>query len=114
MERNARYFMVGLFVIVTTLAGFLFAGLFYKQQPRQQFAQYELHFNTSVEGLSQGSEVRYLGVKVGDVREVFLLADSAGVGVRIRIAANTPVNNATVATLRQQGLTGVTFVHLFQ
>lgn len=114
MERNARYFAVGLFVIVTTLAGFLFAGLFYQQQPRQQFSQYELQFRTSVEGLTQGSEVRYLGVKVGEVREVFLLPDSTGVGVRIRIAANTPINSATVATLRQQGLTGVTFVHLFQ
>lgn len=114
MERNARYFAVGLFVIVTTLAGFLLAGLFYQQQPRQQFTQYELQFRTSVEGLTQGSEVRYLGVKVGEVREVFLLPDSSGVGVRIRIAANAPINSATVATLRQQGLTGVTFVHLFQ
>lgn len=114
MERNARYFAVGLFVVLTLLAGFWFAGLFYQRQPHQQTALYELHFTSSVEGLAQGSEVRYLGVKVGEVSEVFLLPAARGVGVRIRIAAHTPVDGATVATLRQQGLTGVPFVHLFQ
>lgn len=113
MERDAHYFVVGLFVIVVALAGFLFAGLFYNHSPATTVARYDIHFDTSVEGLEKGSEVRYMGVKVGEVTDVFLLPGTAAkVGVRVRVGADTPVSAITVATLRQQGLTGLPFINL--
>ncbi|SEB09191.1 phospholipid/cholesterol/gamma-HCH transport system substrate-binding protein [Thiothrix caldifontis] len=114
MERDAHYFLVGLFVIVMAVAGFFFAGLFY-DKPSTATAVYDIHFDTPVEGLEKGSEVRYMGIKMGEVSEVFLLPDNpVRVGVRIKLEVRTPVNAATVATLRQQGLTGVPFVSLAQ
>lgn len=115
MERDAHYFVVGLFVIVVAVAGFLFAGLFYKHSSDTAVVGYDVHFDTSVEGLEKGSEVRYMGVKVGEVTQVFLLPGTAArVGVRIRVDAQTPVSTMTVATLRQQGLTGLPFINLAQ
>lgn len=115
MERDAHYFVVGLFVIVMAVAGFLFAGLFYEHVPDAAVTQYDIHFDTSVEGLEKGSEVRYMGVKVGEVTRVFLLPGTAArVGIRIRVDAQTPVTRITVATLRQQGLTGLPFINLAQ
>jgi phospholipid/cholesterol/gamma-HCH transport system substrate-binding protein len=68
-----------------------------------------------VDGLEKGGEVRYMGIKMGVVTAVFLLpADPARVGVRVMLETGTPVNTATVATLRQQGLTGVPFINLTQ
>lgn len=96
------------------VAGFFFAGLFY-DKPSTATAVYDIHFDTPVEGLEKGSEVRYMGIKMGEVSEVFLLPDNpVRVGVRIKLEVRTPVNAATVATLRQQGLTGVPFVSLAQ
>lgn len=114
MERDAHYFLVGLFVIATAVAGFFFAGLFY-DKPSTATVGYDIHFDTPVEGLEKGSEVRYMGIKMGEVTKVFLLPDnSARVAVRVMVETGTPVNTATVATLRQQGLTGVPFVNLAQ
>ncbi|OQX13250.1 MAG: hypothetical protein BWK73_12750 [Thiothrix lacustris] len=114
MERDAHYLLVGLFTLVIAVAGFLFAGLFY-DKPDAVTVTYDIYFDTPVEGLQRGSEVRYMGIKMGEVSEVFLLPDnSARVAVRVTLETRTPVNAATVATLRQQGLTGVPFVNLAQ
>ena len=114
MERDAHYLMVGLFVIAVAVAGFFFAGLFY-DKPSTATVAYDIHFDIPVEGLEKGSEVRYMGIKMGEVSKVFLLPDNpARVGVRVILETATPVNAATVATLRQQGLTGVPFVNLAQ
>ncbi len=73
MERDAHYFMVGLFVIAMAVAGFFFAGLFY-DKPYVETLDYDIHFDTPVEGLEKGSEVRYMGIKMGEVTQVFSVA----------------------------------------
>ncbi len=114
MERDAHYLLVGLFTLVITVAGFFFAGLFY-DPPAEASVTYDIYFDTPVEGLQRGSDVRYMGIKMGEVSEVFLSPEhSARVVVRVRLEIRTPVNTATVATLRQQGLAGVPFVNLAQ
>lgn len=114
MERDTHYLIVGLFVLLTLVGGFFFVGLFY-DKPVLNTQRYAIHFGHSVDGLMRGSEVRYMGLKVGEVAAIAL--PSAGghyVEVQIKVDSNTPVDTATVASLRQQGLTGVPFVNLTQ
>ncbi len=114
MERDTHYFMVGLFVIVTAVAGFFFAGLFY-EKPYIFTNAYDIHFSTPVAGVAQGAEVRYMGIKVGEVEKVSLLPGMpVKVAIRIAVESATPVNTATIAIIRQQGLTGVPFISLEQ
>ncbi|MEZ5451443.1 MAG: MlaD family protein [Thiothrix sp.] len=114
MERDTHYFVVGLFVILTAIAGALFAGLFYNK-PYVATKTYAVHFDMPVEGLEEGSEVRYMGIKKGEVTQVSLLADDPSiVNVTLVVEQDTPVNKATVATLRLVGLTGVPFLGLSQ
>lgn len=114
MERDTHYFLVGLFVLVTAVAGVIFAGLFYKK-PYVATAAYDIHFATPVAGLAQGSEVRYMGIKVGEVASVALLPQTpVQVAVQVNLQSNTPINTGTVAILREQGLTGVPFISLEQ
>jgi phospholipid/cholesterol/gamma-HCH transport system substrate-binding protein len=114
MERDTHYFMVGLFVIVTAVAGFFFAGLFY-EKPYIFTTPYAIHFSTPVAGVAQGSEVRYMGIKVGEVEKVSLLPEvPVKVDVRVSVESDTPLNTATIAIIRQQGLTGVPFISLEQ
>lgn len=116
MERDAHYFAVGVFVIATLVTGFFFTGLFIKQNDAEQLP-YIVYFSTPVDGLMRGSEVRFMGVNVGEVAAVSLLDKPVGdalIQVRVEISANTPVNNATVAVLRQQSLTGLMYLNLVQ
>jgi phospholipid/cholesterol/gamma-HCH transport system substrate-binding protein len=114
MERDTHYFVVGLFVIVTAVADFFFGSLFY-EKPYIATTAYDVHFDIPVAGLAQGSEVRYMGIKVGEVSRVSLLPQApVRVAVRVALETGTPINTATVAILRQQGLTGVPFVSLEQ
>lgn len=115
MERDAHYFWVGVFVLGMAVAGVLFAGLFYKHQPHAVYQDYEIRFDTPIEGLDKGSDVRYMGIKVGEVSDVYIVPDNpALIGVTIRVQAKTPVTTATLATLRLQGLTGQPFINLGQ
>lgn len=114
MERDTHYFVVGLFIIVTSMAGALFAGLFY-DRPSAATHAYAVHFDIPVEGLEVGNEVRFMGIKKGEVTRVFLLPDNpAKVGVEIAVEQDTPVNTATEVVLRLQGLTSVPFLNLEQ
>lgn len=70
MTRKANYFKLGLFVI---LSFFLFAG-FLIAFGAGKFFQKELIaetcFDESVQGLDIGSEVKYQGVKIGEVMDI--------------------------------------------
>lgn len=113
MDRNAHYLIVGLFVIAATIAGILFAGWLYNDSNHHAMRHYEVHFSESVEGLNAGNEVRYMGVKVGQVESTNLLPKQPDkVGVTIRIDESTPITTQTVAVLRTQGVTGLSYINL--
>ncbi len=70
MTRKTNYFKLGLFVILAfaLTAAMLIAfgaGQFLKTEPLA-----ETYFNESVQGLNIGSEVKYKGVKIGDVKSI--------------------------------------------
>jgi len=117
MERDAHYFAVGLFVIVTLVAGFFFTDLFTERSDQEQ-TPYIIHFTQPVDGLAAGNEVRFMGVKVGEVAAVGLKGKSENSAVRvevvIKVLSETPLNTATVAVLRTQILTGLPFLNLLQ
>ena len=70
MTQKTNYFKLGLFVILSfaLTAAMLIAfgaGQFFKTEPLA-----ETYFNESVQGLNIGSEVKYKGVKIGDVKSI--------------------------------------------
>jgi phospholipid/cholesterol/gamma-HCH transport system substrate-binding protein len=75
--------------------------------------RYEIYFDGSVTGLSEGSGVRYLGVVVGRVARIGIDPRDPG---RVRVVADirehTPVTPDTVARLALQGVTGLLYVNL--
>ncbi|CAA6806642.1 MAG: Mammalian cell entry related domain protein [uncultured Thiotrichaceae bacterium] len=115
MDKNAHYLAVGLFVIAATIAGLFFAGWLYDDQGNNHSQRYQIHFTQSVDGLATGSEVRYMGIKVGQVESTYLIPEQPGrVGVIVSVQEDTPIDGNTKATLRSQGITGVSYVNLSQ
>jgi phospholipid/cholesterol/gamma-HCH transport system substrate-binding protein len=80
---------------------------------RRSYQRYEIYFDGSVFGLSEGGSVRYLGVAVGRVARIGLdPRDASRVRILADIAEDTPIDQATVARLALQGVTGLLFIDL--
>jgi phospholipid/cholesterol/gamma-HCH transport system substrate-binding protein len=84
MEREANYTAVGAFVILVTAMAGLFVYWYSEGRDRRSYVSYEIYFQGSVTGLSEGGSVRYLGVEVGKVRRIRLDSRSAD---RVQIVA---------------------------
>lgn len=112
METRANYALIGAFVIMAVLAVAGFALWLGQAQFRQDFKAYDIVFEGPV-SLEEGSAVRYIGIKVGEVSTVRIdRADSSKVRARIRIDAETPVKTDSTASIQLAGITGTTFVQI--
>lgn len=70
MTRNANFFKLGLFVIISFGLGTLFLIVFGAGQVFKKELLAETCFNESVQGLSVGSEVKYKGIRIGTVKSI--------------------------------------------
>jgi phospholipid/cholesterol/gamma-HCH transport system substrate-binding protein len=115
MEREANYAAVGAFVLLLIALGGAFVYWYSDTRDKRDYTRYEIYFDGSVSGLSEGGSVRYLGVDVGRVRRIRLdqrVADR--VLVIVDIDSTTPVSEQTVAQLSLQGVTGLLYIDLQQ
>jgi phospholipid/cholesterol/gamma-HCH transport system substrate-binding protein len=113
MERNANYAVVGL------ISAILFAGLvvFVVWLAGNGFSRnldvYNILFHGPVRGLSNGGEVHFNGIKVGEVNHVFLdPKNSTMVIAQVRISPDVPIRSDSVASLEPQGITGVNYIQI--
>ena len=113
METRAHHILIGLFALAVILGGFLFAVWLGQFKLARKTETYDIVFSGAVSGLSIAGDVRYNGIKVGEVTEMNLSrADPNKVQVRIEVDAGAPVTQDTVATVEFQGVTGVSYVLL--
>ncbi len=113
METRANYIMVGFFVLLLAFGLLGFVLWLAKFQFEQEFARYDIVFESTVTGLKEGSAVRYSGVRVGEVISVDLDPDRpTAIRVTIEVQKRTPVRTDSKATLELEGLTGGRYVQL--
>ena len=113
MERNANYALVG----VVSLSIFMGLVIFIVWLARIHFAHdytiYDVVFVGPISGLSQGGEVHFNGIKVGEVTTIGLdKKDPRDVIARVRITSDVPVRADSIATLEPLGITGVTYIQI--
>ena len=113
METKANYIIIGAFTLTVTIAALLFGLFTAKYTLDSAWRHYQIHFNESVIGLSDGSAVLYNGVNVGRVSELHLNpSDVREVLVTVQIDAKVPIHQDTVASIRLKGLTGGALIQL--
>ncbi len=113
MERRANYALVGavtlglflgLVAFIVWLAGFQF---------NKSYDIYDVLFLGPVRGISEGGEVHFNGIKVGEVTRLALdPADPNRVIARIRLTSGVPVRTDSYAILEPQGITGVNYIQI--
>jgi phospholipid/cholesterol/gamma-HCH transport system substrate-binding protein len=115
MEREANYLAVGGFVLLVVVMGVLFVYWYSAGSDHRFYVRYEIYFDGSVSGLSEGGPVRYLGVDVGRVIRIRIDPRAANrVQVIADIDATTPISERTLAQLSLQGITGLLYIDLEQ
>ncbi len=113
METRANYGLIGAFVLLAMAAFVLFAVWISKVQFSKEYAVFDVVFEGAVNGLSEGGEVRFNGIKVGEVTDLGLdEKDPNNVIARIRVDSNTPVKADSRAELGLLGITGMTFIQI--
>jgi phospholipid/cholesterol/gamma-HCH transport system substrate-binding protein len=115
VEREANYLAVGGFVLLVVVMGVLFVYWYSASSDHRFYVRYEIYFDGSVSGLTEGGPVRYLGVDVGRVLRIRIDPRAANrVQVVAEIDATTPVSERTLAQLSLQGVTGLLYIDLEQ
>jgi phospholipid/cholesterol/gamma-HCH transport system substrate-binding protein len=113
METRANHVLIGIFATLVVLAGFGFVMWLSHLQLHKDVKIYDIVFSGSVTGIGPGGDVRYNGLKYGQVRFVHLKPDDPSkVLVRIELNADAPVTTDTVATVESLSLTGVSSINL--
>ncbi len=114
MEAESRYALVGAFTLAIIAAAAFFTLWLGQVSFDQEFAEYDVVFEGPVRGLSKSGEVRFNGIKVGEVTNLGLdRADPNNIVVaRIKIFAETPIKQDSYAQLEPQGITGLSYIQI--
>lgn len=115
MNPHTNYVAVGLFLLFGSIALVGLVVWLGKAGDTTRTSTYVVQIDGNVNGLSNGSIVRYLGVNVGSVAKIVLHTESLEqpvVEVWIEIQEGLPIGDATYATLVAQGVTGIANIDL--
>ncbi len=113
METKANYVLIGAATIIGALLIMLFAMWIAGDEFRRGSNEYDIVFDDPVRGLTEGGEVRFNGIKVGEVQTLRIDPSNTNrVIARVRVSSDVPVRTDTTAQLEPIGLTGVTLIQL--
>jgi phospholipid/cholesterol/gamma-HCH transport system substrate-binding protein len=107
METRANYVLIGAFTLAAVAGAFLFVMWIAGYGAAGGHRTYQVVFNGSVSGLSNGANVLFNGIKVGEVTHLtFSRSDPHQVVADIDVNSDAPIDRNTKARLETQGLTG--------
>lgn len=113
METKANYAIVGFFTVMVIAAAFGFVYWMAEYGRGGPMAPLAIRIPGSANGLSVGSPVRFNGIQVGSVRNLYIDRDDPKFSVAFtEVQADAPVRNTTKAILEIQGLTGAAYIEL--
>lgn len=113
MESKANYVLVGAFVLAGLVLLAIFVGWLVRSGDHRRYDRYAINFQESVSGLSEGSIVRFRGIQVGRVFSLGLdPKNPEQVRVVVDIDDKLPIRVDTTASMKYQGVTGLSFIEL--
>jgi phospholipid/cholesterol/gamma-HCH transport system substrate-binding protein len=113
MERRANYALVGMVTLGLVIGLAAFVVWLSGFQFNKHYDIYDVVFIGAVRGISEGGEVHFNGIKVGEVTDLKLdPVDPNRVIARVRLSAGVPVRVDSLAVLEPQGITGVNYIQI--
>lgn len=114
MEKNSRYAIVGLFVIISFLALSIFVFWLAKFGfDQDKYYTYKTYISHSVDGLKKSSQIFKQGIEIGFVEDInFDLQNSEQIEVILKIYKTVPIKVDDNAILSQKGIAGTSFIDI--
>jgi len=113
LETKASHTLIGAVVLLISFAFFGFAIWLAQVDLDQESRVYEIHFSGSVAGLGVGGDVRYRGIRIGNVTDIRIdPEDPSKVLTRVEIGGDAPIRKGDVASLALQGITGIAYINI--
>ncbi|OQX58419.1 MAG: hypothetical protein B5M52_05550 [Helicobacteraceae bacterium 4484_230] len=113
MNSKTNYIMVGIFVLFSLALILFFVMWLMRPTDEIQMRLYKINFMESVSGLNIDSPVKYRGVSIGKVKKMQINPkNNELIEVLIEVVKTAPIKTDTVAKLKAQGITGLSFVDL--
>lgn len=113
MENRVSYILIGLFVFILAIlavGSILWLG---KYAQDENYDYYKVITTQSVSGLNPKAPVKYRGVSVGEVQDIYINREnSEEVIVLIKVKEKTPIKEDTHALINLQGITGLSYIEL--
>jgi phospholipid/cholesterol/gamma-HCH transport system substrate-binding protein len=114
MKTRSQNIRLGIFLTVSLGALLILISVFTTQQLlRQEDTYYVAYRDISVSGLEVGSQVRYLGIKVGAIRDIRIDSrDINSIVVRLALQPGTPIKQDATANITTLGITGLKAIEI--
>jgi len=113
MERNANYALVGFISLGLFVGLVVFVVWLARISFSDSYSTYQVVFMGPISGLSDGGEVHFNGIKVGEVSKIGLDKDDPRKVVAVvRVTSDVPIRTDSYATLEPLGITGVTYIQI--
>ncbi len=114
MEGRANYVFIGAAIVAGALLAAAFVIWLGGFNPSRKYEEFEIVFVGPVRGLQQASEVRFNGIKVGEVTNLRIDPDAPTKNViaLVRVDGFLPINASTIAQLELNALTNVALIQL--
>ena len=115
MESRAHFALIGVFVLIAFAFFIGFIAWFSKAEFDQQYELYHVSFPGAVRGVNAGTEVRFNGLRFGEVTRLRLDRTASNtVIVELRVNSGYPITTDSYAQLEPSGLTGLNYIQLFE
>ena len=113
-RRVSSPFLIGIFVIIGSIL--IIATLIWLGASKflQERTKYVTYFNQSIEGLENGSAVKYLGVPVGNVQDIGVAPDGKLIEVVFQIDKKIEITDSIRAKAELAGIAGGKFIQLYR
>ncbi|MBS0410618.1 MAG: MCE family protein [Proteobacteria bacterium] len=113
MERNANYALVGVVSTILMIATIIFVVWLAQLRFNQKYDVYDIQFQGPVRGISDGGEVHFNGIKVGEITKIALDPKNPTLVIaRVKVTSDVPIRQDSYAMLEPQGITGVNYIQI--
>ncbi len=114
MTDRSEKVKAGIFVVITVSLLMALLILVAGLRVFKTTKTFHVRFSESITGLEESSTVRYIGVPVGRVSKIgFSEGEDTVIDVTIEVNPDTPIRVKTRAQLKPQGITGISYIDLY-